>query len=247
MENFIFASFKGQSRCLLFQIKKNDSNLSGAHSCNVVVTGLSNVLYRFYLHLTVYQRIETFTVVAFSKCYYNALECFSQNMTVPFSFEGRTRVFYRGRSYQFLRKQEYVINFRGLERPILNLWLFVRGKFRPMRRKRRNWVIRIGRRWRRVIKGRITWYYKLNARWMKIRRVRLRTRVGGRTRPIQIRRRRMYVRIGRSFKRIRPKFKRFIRYRKRLLTVRRTGRRVVIRRGRGWSRPLRVRRRCELM
>lgn len=159
-----------------------------------------------------------------------------------FASTGRTKVFYRGKGYRIRRVRRYGLIWRRRVRPLTTLRIYIRGKYRPLRKRRRLWYTRIKRRWVRVIRGKRIWYYRYLKRWIKIKRVRLSARVGRRTCRIRPRGRKLYARIGRRLRRLKTRFIRFIRYKGKRLRIRRRGRRVSVYRRRKWSRPLRVKR-----
>ena len=162
--------------------------------------------------------------------------------TILFVSTGRTKVFYRGRGYRIRRVRRYGLIWRRRVRPLTTLRIYIRGKYRLLRKIGRLWYTWIKRRRVRVIRGKRIWYYRYLKRWIKIRRVRLSARVGRRTCRIRPRGRRLYARIGRRLRRLKTRFIRFIRYKGKRLRIKRTGRRVRVYLRKKWSRPLTVKR-----
>ena len=127
-------------------------------------------------------------------------------------------------------------------KPLRNLKLYIRRRYRVTRIVRRQPHVRVGRRWCRVLTGKY-WYYKYGKRWIKIGRPRLTARVARRTYRIRQRRRKLYMRIGRRSRLVLQRFVRYIRVRKRRVKVKRKRRGVVLRyKGRWNRRVLRVKR-----
>ena len=148
---------------------------------------------------------------------------------------GRTIVFYRGRRYPIKRRAKLMLIYRRRLTPV-TMWIYIRSRYRRLKRRGRYWGVRLRRGWRRVIRGKRTWYYRYSKRWLKIRPVRLSARVGRRKCRIRRRGRRLYARIGRHFRRVKTHFTRFIRVGRKLLRLKRRGRKVVFLQNGKWTR-----------
>lgn len=159
----------------------------------------------------------------------------------PYFHTGRTIVYYRRKRYRIRRLGRYTIRWRGRTKPLRVLKIYIRGRYRLMKRRGRWWQVYLRRRWCRLIRGR-RWYYRYGRRWVIIRRVRLSARIVRRTYRIRPRGRKLYVRFGRRLRLIKTRFVRFINYRRRRLIVKRRGRRVVLLYRGKRSRPLKVKR-----
>ena len=120
--------------------------------------------------------------------------------------------------------------------------LYVRyGKrYRRVTRKRKTWKIRIGRRWCRLRRRGRTWRFRRNRRWKRLRRFRLRLRIGRRYKRIKRVRRRWRLFTKKRWRPIRCDIRRFIRYRKKRVWLKRRGGKWKARFGRRW-RKIRIR------
>lgn len=153
---------------------------------------------------------------------------------------GRTLVVYHGRRKPIIRRPILGLTWKRRVRPLLRLTVYVRGRYRPLKRRGRYWYTFISPRWVRVIRGKSVWYYRSRNRWLKLKPVRLSARVGRRRCSIRPRGRKLYARIGRRYKRVKTRFIRYVRFKGKRFIVKRRGRKVILFRKGRRTRPLAV-------
>ena len=153
--------------------------------------------------------------------------------SLPFSHTGRTIVSFRRKRYRINRTLTFTIRWGRKIRPLRFSKVYIRGRYRLMRRVGKMWRVKIKRQRCRVLPGK-QWYYLYRGVMITIGHPRLTARIARRTYRIQLRRRKLYARIGRRLKLVKLRFVRYIRVGRKRVPVKRRGRRYIIRRGKRW-------------
>lgn len=167
---------------------------------------------------------------------------FSEQNSFLYRWTGGSRVYFRGKRRRIRRTQRLGFRLGGRLKFVRVQKVYIRGRYRVMKRFGKKWYVRVLRKWCRLVRGNKKWYYKYKRRWEKIRPVRLSLRILRRYYSIRPRGRKSYiVRIRGRRKRIVQKPVRFIRVGSKIMRVRRRGRRITVHYGRKrWSRPVKV-------